>query len=191
MWSGAYKEDARALWRLCAPVTPLHLLRMVTWSLPFLKVLLLAFSLARTRALSLSLYPCVCGSTMGAGENSALTLDPAKLPSGVTPKMLLTTAPYNAQNPQTNQVLSVAIFRCASMLFGATLTAWVEGRRSTAMPSTTSSSGAQSSRGKTTRNARRSRHSSCPSALRAGYASFRLCARTARTCDDMPQLALS
>jgi hypothetical protein len=65
---------------------------------------------------------------MGAGENSALTLDPAKLPSGVTPKMLLTTAPYNAQNPQTNQVLFVDILFCASMFFGATLTAWVVGQ---------------------------------------------------------------
>ena len=59
------------------------------------------------------------------------------------------------------------------------------GRRSTAMPSTTSSSGAPSSRGRTTRSARRSRHISCPSALRAGYASFRMCARMrglAMTC---------
>ena len=41
---------------------------------------------------------------MGAAENSALDLPPAKLPSGVSAKSLLTTAPYNAQNPQTNQV---------------------------------------------------------------------------------------
>ena len=44
------------------------------------------------------------GQKMGAAENSALDLPPAQLPSGVTAKMLLSTAPYNAQNPQTNQV---------------------------------------------------------------------------------------
>lgn len=40
---------------------------------------------------------------MGAGENSALDAEPVKLPAGVTAKMLLTTAPYNAKNPQQNQ----------------------------------------------------------------------------------------
>jgi len=42
---------------------------------------------------------------MGAGENSALNLAPPSLPAGVTAKMLLTTAPYDAQNPQMNQVI--------------------------------------------------------------------------------------
>ena len=39
---------------------------------------------------------------MGAGENSALGLEAPKLPAGVTAKMLLDTAPYNALNPQQN-----------------------------------------------------------------------------------------
>jgi hypothetical protein len=51
---------------------------------------------------------------MGAGENSALDLPAPSLPSGVTAKMLLTTAPYNAQNPQTNQV-RVSSFRFARL----------------------------------------------------------------------------
>ena len=49
---------------------------------------------------------------MGAAENSALDLPPAKLPSGVSAKMLLSTAPYNAQNPQTNQVCMDAVKSC-------------------------------------------------------------------------------
>mmetsp|Transcript_42333 Transcript_42333/g.62245 ORF Transcript_42333/g.62245 Transcript_42333/m.62245 type:complete len:98 (+) Transcript_42333:89-382(+) len=40
---------------------------------------------------------------MGAGENSALDIEAASLPVGVSAKSLLTTAPYNAKNPQTNQ----------------------------------------------------------------------------------------
>lgn len=43
---------------------------------------------------------------MGAGENSALNLAPPSLPAGITAKMLLTTAPYDAQNPQMNQVIA-------------------------------------------------------------------------------------
>jgi hypothetical protein len=52
----------------------------------------------------LSDFDVFCGSTMGAGENSALNLGTPSLPSGVSAKDLLTTAPWNSQNPQTNQV---------------------------------------------------------------------------------------
>jgi hypothetical protein len=38
MKSGAFKEDARAVWRLGAPGTPLHLQRVVRWSEPALDV---------------------------------------------------------------------------------------------------------------------------------------------------------
>ena len=55
---------------------------------------------------------------MGAGENSALDAEPVTLPAGVTAKMLLTTAPYNAKNPQQNQTKHCyakynEFFRCA------------------------------------------------------------------------------
>lgn len=114
---------------------------------------------------------------MGAGENSALDLPAPSLPSGVTAKMLLSTAPYNAQNPQTNQVVARTC-RFPPLLFLLTPGAnWMHfwGRLSTAMPSTTSSSGAPSSRGRSTKRARRSRSSSSPSALRLGYAPGRSC----------------
>ena len=68
---------------------------------------------------------------MGAGENSALDLKPVSLPAGVSAKMLLDTVPYNAKNPQQNQVLSragtepflVAVVGCVTLCQG--LTCWL------------------------------------------------------------------
>ena len=126
---------------------------------------------------------------MGAGENSALDLPAPSLPSGVTAKMLLTTAPYNAQNPQTNQV-RVSSFRFARLsVFSTPDTDCMHdaGRLSTAMPSTTSSSGAPSSRARSTQRARRSSRSSSPSALSLGYAPGRSC----RCSRALPRIQIS
>jgi len=113
------------------------------------------------------------GQKMGAAENSALDLPPAQLPSGVTAKMLLSTAPYNAQNPQTNQVSATSNWFTWLQLAAPTAATdgrAISGRLSTATPSTMSSSGAPSSRARSTRLARRSRRSSSRSAPRTGCA---------------------
>ena len=61
-------------------------------------------------------------------------LKEVKLPEGVTAKDILHTAPYNAYNPQQNQVDSIFLNATGFLLHCCD-------RRSTAMPSTTNSSG--------------------------------------------------
>jgi len=113
---------------------------------------------------------------MGVGENSALDIEAVSLPVGISAKSLLTTAPYNAKNPQTNQVTFVRyIILCAAAaghpsVRNADMWRLVFAHRpSTVMPSTTSFSGAPSSRARIMMLARRSGGSSCPSAPRSGY----------------------